>query len=45
VSQTTKLDITSGELPSWIRGELYTVGPGIFDISYTRQGENGAETR
>ncbi|RKP25921.1 retinal pigment epithelial membrane protein-domain-containing protein, partial [Syncephalis pseudoplumigaleata] len=45
VLQATQLAITSGELPSWIRGELYTVGPGIFDISYTRQGENGAETR
>ncbi|KAI9599252.1 retinal pigment epithelial membrane protein-domain-containing protein [Syncephalis fuscata] len=45
VLQVTQLNITSGEIPKWIQGDLFTVGPGIFDVSYTRQGENGSETR
>ncbi|RKP08121.1 carotenoid oxygenase, partial [Thamnocephalis sphaerospora] len=43
--EETVLSITSGELPGWLKGELFTVGPGLFDVSYTRQGENGPETR
>ncbi|RGB38290.1 carotenoid oxygenase [Rhizophagus diaphanus] len=36
----------SGELPSWLSGELYTVGPGTYDIKYTRmiESEGGFES-
>ncbi|CAI2186466.1 9229_t:CDS:2 [Funneliformis geosporum] len=30
----------SGELPAWLSGELYTVGPGIYDIKYNRMIES-----
>lgn len=30
----------SGELPSWLSGEFYTIGPGTYDIKYTRMIEN-----
>lgn len=26
-----------GQLPKWLTAEHYTVGPGIYDIRYTRK--------
>ncbi|KAI9316084.1 retinal pigment epithelial membrane protein-domain-containing protein [Dichotomocladium elegans] len=26
-----------GQLPDWLNGELYTIGPGTYDIRYTRK--------
>ncbi|CAG8683857.1 6652_t:CDS:2, partial [Funneliformis caledonium] len=30
----------TGELPSWLNGEFYTIGPGIYDIKYNRMIES-----
>ncbi|KAI9483015.1 MAG: carotenoid oxygenase [Benjaminiella poitrasii] len=29
--------VVNGQLPDWLIGEHYTVGPGIYDIRYTRK--------
>ncbi|CAG8676847.1 3882_t:CDS:2, partial [Scutellospora calospora] len=28
--------IVRGNLPSWLKGDFFTVGPGIYDIKYTK---------
>ncbi|RKP33798.1 retinal pigment epithelial membrane protein-domain-containing protein [Dimargaris cristalligena] len=37
--------IVSGSYPVGLAGSLYTVGPGTYDVKFSRQGESGAETR
>ena len=31
----------TGELPTWLNGELFTVGPGIYDVKYNKMIELG----
>ncbi|CAG8543312.1 10958_t:CDS:2 [Ambispora gerdemannii] len=38
--QAVELSV-SGELPSWLNGELFTVGPGTYDIKYNKMIEVG----
>lgn len=26
-----------GQLPEWLVGEHYTIGPGVYDVKYTRK--------
>lgn len=26
-----------GQLPEWLTGEYYTIGPGIYDVKYLRK--------
>ncbi|KAJ1928686.1 hypothetical protein IWQ60_001835 [Tieghemiomyces parasiticus] len=37
--------LLSGSLPADLQGTLYTLGPGTFDLKYSRRGHNGTETR
>jgi hypothetical protein len=29
--------VVNGQLPEWLVGEHYTIGPGVYDVRYTRK--------
>jgi len=33
--------VVTGELPTWLNGELFTLGPGIYDVKYNKMIEIG----
>lgn len=42
MDQIVDLEV-SGQLPDWLIGEHYTIGPGVYDVKYLRKVEIDGE--